>query len=150
MLELQEEKSSRWIDVQFLEVATEQLIECRRTLKYTYVYAFYLPDGSEKTLFEYLQAQLETETENLSGILERSADINDKKKVVEITLLAGKRLNNLIEGVKSGLVPDASKPKKQETSSSSPTVVEKVLGKGGKTKDSKQKSEKSGNRFWVN
>ena len=28
-----------------------------------------MKDGPEKTLFEYLQAQLETETENLSGIL---------------------------------------------------------------------------------
>src|SRR5690242_4944944 len=34
MIDLQMEKSQRWVDVQFLEAATEQLIECRRTLKY--------------------------------------------------------------------------------------------------------------------
>jgi len=28
---------SPWIDVQFLKNAMEQLIECRRVLKYTYV-----------------------------------------------------------------------------------------------------------------
>jgi hypothetical protein len=59
-------------------------------------------------LFEYLQAQLETETERLSGLLEH-ADMSQKKTIVEITLLAGKRLAHLLDGVKSGLVDEQSK-----------------------------------------
>jgi ariadne-1 len=43
------------MDVQFLKAATEQVFECRNVLKYTYVFAYYLKDGPEKTLFEYLQ-----------------------------------------------------------------------------------------------
>eukprot|EP01098_Paradermamoeba_levis_P017098 TRINITY_DN959_c0_g2_i1.p1 TRINITY_DN959_c0_g2~~TRINITY_DN959_c0_g2_i1.p1 ORF type:complete len:519 (+),score=148.78 TRINITY_DN959_c0_g2_i1:68-1624(+) len=39
------------IDFKFIFQATEQLIECRRTLKYTYVYAFYLEPGPEKNSF---------------------------------------------------------------------------------------------------
>jgi ariadne-1 len=53
-----------------LDHATDQLIECRRVLKYTYVYAFYLNDGPEKTFFEWLQGDLERDTEELSGLLE--------------------------------------------------------------------------------
>eukprot|EP01115_Flamella_aegyptia_P012928 TRINITY_DN6647_c0_g1_i1.p1 TRINITY_DN6647_c0_g1~~TRINITY_DN6647_c0_g1_i1.p1 ORF type:complete len:159 (-),score=31.51 TRINITY_DN6647_c0_g1_i1:319-795(-) len=112
MMDMQEEKSLRWVDVQYLEAATEQLIECRRTLKYTYVYAFFLKDGAEKTLFEYLQAQLETETENLSGLLEHSNVenlLNQKKRVLEITRVAAKRLQHLVDGVANGLV-DENKP----------------------------------------
>eukprot|EP01133_Synstelium_polycarpum_P020357 gene20357-24422_t len=66
----------RWIDVKFIETSTETLIQCRRTLKYTYVFAFYLEEGAEKNLFEYLQSDLEKTTENLSGLLEKGEDQN--------------------------------------------------------------------------
>jgi hypothetical protein len=33
--EQNQDKGSGWIDVQFLRAATEQLVECRRALKYT-------------------------------------------------------------------------------------------------------------------
>ena len=44
MVLLQEasDNNTTWIDVQFLKTATEQLIECRRVLKYTYTYAYYM------------------------------------------------------------------------------------------------------------
>ena len=42
-----------WIDVQFLKDAVDMLIECRRVLKFTYVYGFYLPhDTAKRELFE--------------------------------------------------------------------------------------------------
>jgi len=37
-------------------------------LKYTYVFGYYLPNGSEKTLFEFLQQDLEKNTEHLSEL----------------------------------------------------------------------------------
>ena len=37
MVEQQETQKSSWIDVQFLKQATEQVIDCRRVLKFTYV-----------------------------------------------------------------------------------------------------------------
>ena len=60
-----------------------------------------MPDGPEKTLFEYLQAQLESETENLSGLLEHTNVeqlLNEKKRVVETTKVAAKRLEHLVDG----------------------------------------------------
>jgi hypothetical protein len=43
MVLLQESRDySTWTDVEFLKVANEQLVECRRVLKYTYTFAYYL------------------------------------------------------------------------------------------------------------
>uniref|UniRef100_A0A8C7CXJ6 RBR-type E3 ubiquitin transferase n=1 Tax=Oncorhynchus kisutch TaxID=8019 RepID=A0A8C7CXJ6_ONCKI len=45
---------------------------CRYTLQYTYPYAYYMESGPRKKLFEYQQAQLEAEIENLSWKVERA------------------------------------------------------------------------------
>ncbi len=43
MVQLQESKfNSTWTDVEFLKTANEQLVECRRVLKFTYTFAYYL------------------------------------------------------------------------------------------------------------
>eukprot|EP00003_Mantamonas_plastica_P014008 TRINITY_DN2432_c0_g1_i1.p3 TRINITY_DN2432_c0_g1~~TRINITY_DN2432_c0_g1_i1.p3 ORF type:complete len:105 (-),score=29.93 TRINITY_DN2432_c0_g1_i1:228-542(-) len=99
-------KTGSWADVQFLDTATEQLIDCRRTLKYTYVYAFYLKAGPEKDLFEYLQEGLERSTEDLSYILEHSHNMSSqhRRRVLDLTELANTKLNHLLEGVKDGLL----------------------------------------------
>jgi len=106
MVQLREEES--YINVQYIDTATEQLIECRRHLKYTYVYAYYLPDGAEKTLFEYLQAELERQTEELSETLEKPHGWNEKSKVIDLTRAAEKRLIHLLDGVSNGLTTDPS------------------------------------------
>jgi len=56
--------------IELISEATENLIECRRVLKYTYVKAFFMKSGHEKQLFEFLQADLEIATEALSKLLE--------------------------------------------------------------------------------
>lgn len=99
MVSIQNTDSNRWIDVQYIDQATEQLIECRRTLKYTYVFAFYMINGPEKNLFEYLQAELEKTTEQLSGFLEAPTGTHTPRQIKDVTGLAGKRLQHLREGV---------------------------------------------------
>jgi len=96
---IQNSEENRWIDVQYIDSATEQLIECRRTLKYTYVFAFYLVDGAEKNLFEYLQSELETTTEQLSGALEAPVGTKEPRQIKDLSLLAAKRLQHLVAGV---------------------------------------------------
>lgn len=59
-----------WIDWQYLLDATQLLAKCRYTMMYTYPYAYFMED-ERKRLFEYQQAQLELEIENLSWKLER-------------------------------------------------------------------------------
>uniref|UniRef100_A0A183BVU2 NADH dehydrogenase [ubiquinone] 1 beta subcomplex subunit 6 n=1 Tax=Globodera pallida TaxID=36090 RepID=A0A183BVU2_GLOPA len=78
-----------WIETQFLQKAVEVLIECRRTLMYTYVFAFYLVQNNITKLFEDNQSDLELATEQLSEYLERElpnekvAEVQDKYRYVE-------------------------------------------------------------------
>ena len=82
-----------WIEVQFLKKAVDILCECRRTLMYTYVFAYYLKKNNESEIFEVFnefnsniynysfffdgfflqdnQKDLENATETLSEYLER-------------------------------------------------------------------------------
>jgi len=110
MVELQEQSAgSTWIDVQFLKNATDQLIECRRALKYTYVYGYYLCDQSpHKSLFEDHQENLEKFTEHLSGLSELPFDRMDRTEVINYTRVTGKFLNTILKSVQDGVGDDGS------------------------------------------
>ncbi|PAV64181.1 hypothetical protein WR25_24533 [Diploscapter pachys] len=74
-----QQHSMSWIEVQFLEQAVEVLRECRRTLMYSYGFAYYLTKESNYSLmFEDNQSDLEMATEQLSDILERKTEEEDK------------------------------------------------------------------------
>ena len=75
---------SSWIDVQFIKSATLGLMEARNMLKWTYVYGYFLPDHVNRDLFEYLQADLESATERLSGLLEAKEE-KDRLKIINAT-----------------------------------------------------------------
>lgn len=82
------------------------LLQCRNVLKYTYVFAYYLADGPEKTLFEYLQQQLESATEHLSELSELPPlDKLDRAQIVNYTRITGQFMQNLLHGVQTGLTP---------------------------------------------
>ena len=101
--------SGTWIDWQYLFDSAKLLAKCRYTLQYTYPYAYYMESCPRKHLvsskplsykslinipffqFEYQQAQLEAEIENLSwkiehaettdrGDLENQMDIAEKRR----------------------------------------------------------------------
>ena len=78
--------SGTWIDWQYLTTAAGFLAKCRYTLQYTYPYAYYLQPGPRKSLFEYQQAQLELEIEDLSWKIERaeSTDRGDLENQMDI------------------------------------------------------------------
>lgn len=87
----------------FLLEAVDLLIECRRILKYTYAYGFYLNEGAQKVFFEYLQANAEGITERLSESV--SAPVNqinpeDLKNRIRVTK---KYTANLVKGIEEGL-----------------------------------------------
>lgn len=78
-------------NVELITKATENLIECRRILKYTYVFGFYRECGQrERELFEFLQAELERSTEELSGILETRLGVEMLDEVRAKSNTAGK------------------------------------------------------------
>lgn len=92
MIVLQESSdNARWSDVEFLKTANEQLIECRRVLKYTYTFAYYMTDENkkmQKECFEYHQEMLEKFTENLSELSEKPlAEMNRTDVVNQVCLV---------------------------------------------------------------
>jgi hypothetical protein len=92
-------------ELQYILEGTEELLECRNVLKYTYVYAYYLPEsGPKKELFEYLQEDLEKTTEQLSETLEAPGHgQTDRLKAVNIIQLAKTKKANLLNAVEQGL-----------------------------------------------
>jgi len=47
-----------WIEVQFLKKAVDVLCQCRQTLMYTYVFAFYLRKNNQSIIFEVCAPRL--------------------------------------------------------------------------------------------
>eukprot|EP01083_Nonionella_stella_P233911 823689_1 len=96
-----------WIDVQFLETANKQIMECRQILKHTYVFGYYLnQDGSEKELFEFLQQELEKNTETLHELSEQDLKEIDREKVVNYTRITKQFAERLLDGIARGLTSD--------------------------------------------
>lgn len=85
-----------WIDWQYLQNAAFLLAKCRYTLQYTYPYAYYMESGPRKELFEYQQAQLEAEIENLSWKIER-AETTDRGDLENQMDVAEKRRTTLLK-----------------------------------------------------
>lgn len=105
MVEQQEAQKSSWIDVQFLKQAAEQVIDCRRVLKYTYVLGYFLKDGSvEKQLFEHHQEMLEKNTEKLQEYTEKPLDQIDRTQVVNLTRVTEKFMTSLLASMTGGVV----------------------------------------------
>ena len=101
--------NSTWTDVEFLNNANELLVECRRVLKYTYTYSYYMIGGKkatssdsqgaenekpkedeaatkiiemQKDRFEHHQEMLERFTENLHEMTEKKIEDIDRVSVV--------------------------------------------------------------------
>lgn len=91
--------NNSWIDVQFIMDTVEQLIECRRVLKFTYAYAYSMEDGPRKTLFEYNQGMLENNTEKLSELSEMKLDKADRTQTVNYTKVTAQFLKSLLDDV---------------------------------------------------
>lgn len=101
MVKLQESENSKlWSDVEFLKTANEQLVECRRVLKYTYVFGFYLEASKmQRERFEHHQEMLERFTENLSELSEMPLEKMDRTDVVNQTRVVDRFMKNILKYV---------------------------------------------------
>jgi len=112
-----------WMDCQYLNEANEALHNCRYTLKFTYVYAFYLPpEDSHRHNFEMQQTELERQTEELAELLERDAKEIQRMEVVHCYKMAEKRLSNLMELVHAHHGEDERQASAEAGSSSSDPI----------------------------
>jgi ariadne-1 len=104
MVLLQEQNSDTvWTDVEFLKAANEQLVECRKVLKYTYAYGFYLQDAEKRQRFEYHQEMLERFTENLSELSEKPLREMNRTEVVNQTRVVDRFMKNVLKYVDDGM-----------------------------------------------
>ncbi|KAL5515701.1 hypothetical protein EMCRGX_G000905 [Ephydatia muelleri] len=105
MKELQDHDMS-WIEAQFVNKAVDILCQCRRTLMYTYSFAYYLKKNNHTYIFEDNQADLERATESLSEYLERNITrdtLNDMKiHVQDKTKYCESRRQALLDHVSEG------------------------------------------------
>jgi ariadne-1 len=103
----QSNDENRWTDVEYLKAATEQLIECRRVLKYTYVFAYYLDSVTHSTMqrerFEHHQEMLEKFTEKLSELSEKPLPEMDRTDVVNQTRVVDRFMKNILKYVEDGM-----------------------------------------------
>ena len=96
-----------WIEVQYLNSASQALQTCRQTLMWTYAFAFYLARNNLTEIFEDNQKDLEMAVEALSGMFEKPvAELSDPKLKVEImdkTSYCNKRRIILLEDTAQNL-----------------------------------------------
>uniref|UniRef100_A0A1I7YZZ6 RBR-type E3 ubiquitin transferase n=1 Tax=Steinernema glaseri TaxID=37863 RepID=A0A1I7YZZ6_9BILA len=94
-------------DMSFLEKAVKLLMKCRKTLMYTYPFAYYVERSNEVTIFEDNQADLERAVEQLTAYLETS-DLKDqdllelRRNIMDKTAYVEKRNNALLKHWQEG------------------------------------------------
>ncbi|KAJ9627107.1 hypothetical protein H2203_003568 [Taxawa tesnikishii (nom. ined.)] len=108
MTQLQSTSGLSWIEVQFLDHASQALQQCRQTLKWTYAFAYYLARNNLTEIFEDNQKDLEMAVENLSEMFEKHTDqlAGLKVEMMDKTSYCNKRriilLDDTAENLKKG------------------------------------------------
>ena len=106
-------------EFQFIIEAWLQIVECRRVLKWTYAYGYYLPDDNEakKQFFEYSQGEAEAALERLHHCAEMELrkffnvnngvehDFNEfRRKLKGLTSVTKTYFENLVRALENGLL----------------------------------------------
>ncbi|PWA77882.1 zinc finger, RanBP2-type [Artemisia annua] len=135
----------------FIIDAWRQIIECRRLLKWTYAYGYYLPDQElvKKQFFEDIQGEAEQRLEQLHLCAEKEVFtlykekaphdeiVNFRTKLVGLTSVTGTYFENLVKVLENGL-SDVNTCE----SSSSNALSSENLPKTSKGKSKKEKKKK--------
>ncbi|KAF9587475.1 hypothetical protein IFM89_003414 [Coptis chinensis] len=143
--------------LKFITDAWLQIIECRRVLKWTYAYGYYLPEQEDvkRNFFEYLQGQAESGLERLHKCAEKdlavyldqegpSNDFNEfRTKLTGLTTVTRNYFENLVRALENGLADVDSHSACSKTGSSKGPGGGKK-GKGGKSKGKTSKSNGDG------
>ncbi|PIA53345.1 hypothetical protein AQUCO_00900133v1 [Aquilegia coerulea] len=103
--------------VKFITEAWEQIIECRRVLKWTYTYGYYQPEDelTKKQLFEFLQGMAETGLERLHSCAEKDLKVyieaeepsekfyEFRTKLTGLTSVTREYFEKLVQALENGL-----------------------------------------------
>ncbi|KAG8282877.1 hypothetical protein J6590_027311 [Homalodisca vitripennis] len=98
-------------EVKFVEEGVRELLKARRILCGSYVYGYYLEDnGYSRTIFEFMQNELEEVTERLSEMVARPYLRTPRSVIVQTTALARRKRHEFARAVSKGLVPPETPP----------------------------------------
>ncbi|CAI5757245.1 unnamed protein product [Candida verbasci] len=103
-----------WIDIEFLPEAMRSLQNGRKTLKWTYCFAFYLASSNFSQIFETNQDYLNKSVEDLSEVFEKIMDkknddkvgtiLKNKIKIINLSELILRRQKTLIKSAEENLL----------------------------------------------
>ncbi|XP_040383503.1 probable E3 ubiquitin-protein ligase ARI5 isoform X1 [Oryza brachyantha] len=139
--------------LKFIPEAWSQIIECRRVLKWTYAYGYYLHNKAKSDFFVYLQGEAESELERLHNCAENemraflpkkgkkennenesSRSLQDfiefRVKLCGLTSVTRNYFENLVQALEAGLedVEATGQPASVSTSSSAKPPAKGKLG----------------------
>ncbi|KAH7365643.1 hypothetical protein KP509_18G039300 [Ceratopteris richardii] len=134
--------------LKFLVEAWLQIVECRRVLKWTYAYGYYLPENeaTKKQFFEYLQGQAETALERLHQCAEKEVkahldgDASNvtftdfRTKLAGLTSVTKNYFQRLVDAFENGLA------EVKDSTAVNTTVQASVKGKCSRSKASSSRS----------
>ncbi|CAG7891500.1 unnamed protein product [Brassica rapa] len=102
----------------FITDAWLQIIECRRVLKWTYAYGYYLPESEreKRCFFEYVQGEAESGLERLHKCVETEAEVFQdagerselgftafREKLSNLTSVTKRHFETLVKALENGL-----------------------------------------------
>ncbi|KAL8171883.1 hypothetical protein V2J09_023687 [Rumex salicifolius] len=162
--------------LKFIIEAWSQIVECRRVLKWTYAYGFYLHEHEhgKRQFFEYLQGEAEAGLERLHQCAEKelstylsaseaSKDFNDfRTKLAGLTSVTRNYFENLVRALENGLSDVGSQgvcsrnPSSKallgggssSTTSSNTNKGKNARGKGAISKSSGPSKDVDGSGHW--
>ncbi|KAI3459114.1 hypothetical protein Pfo_015777 [Paulownia fortunei] len=145
--------------LKFIIEAWLQIVECRRVLKWTYAYGYYLPEHehAKKQFFEYLQGEAESGLERLHQCAEKefqgylnskgpSKDFNEfRTKLAGLTSVTKNYFENLVRALENGLSDVDTHAACSRAGSSQNLGGGSGKGRGGKGKGTTSRSSSSRN-----
>ncbi|XVF29276.1 hypothetical protein REPUB_Repub15cG0106900 [Reevesia pubescens] len=135
--------------LKFITEAWLQIVECRRVLKWTYAYGYYLPEHehAKRQFFEYLQGEAESGLERLHQCAEKelnkfvtgdspSKDFDDfRAKLAGLTSVTKNYFENLVRALENGLADvDSQAAAACSKTTSSKNTGGTSKGRGGRGK----------------
>ncbi|KAJ9558830.1 hypothetical protein OSB04_013444 [Centaurea solstitialis] len=158
LAKLSEKQCQPETQLKFIIEAWLQIVECRRVLKWTYAYGYYLPEQehAKRQFFEYLQGEAEAGLERLHQCAEKELHTylnedasqdefnNFRTKLAGLTSVTRNYFENLVRALENGL-SDVDAHGASSKTSSSKNAAGTSKGKSGKGKGSAKSGTASRN-----
>ncbi|PSR98134.1 E3 ubiquitin-protein like [Actinidia chinensis var. chinensis] len=148
--------------LKFIIEAWLQIVECRRVLKWTYAYGYYLPEHEQakRQFFEYLQGEAESGLERLHQCAEKELEVyltadgpskqfNEfRTKLAGLTSVTRNYFENLVRALENGLSDVDSRGACSRTASSKSLGGGSSKGRGNRGKPTAFRSSSSARNLY--